>query len=81
MIRSRIAHRALLGAALVGGVTLGARAQSADSSAAPKVGQTAPDFAAMGATRFGVLRDPVHLSDFRGKTVVLAFFYKARTKG
>jgi peroxiredoxin len=28
-----------------------------------------------------LLRDPVRLSDFRGKTVVLAFFYRARTKG
>jgi peroxiredoxin len=41
----------------------------------------APDFTLTGATRYGVLRDPVRLSDFRGKTVVLAFFYKARTKG
>jgi peroxiredoxin len=41
----------------------------------------APDFALPGATRYGLLRDPVHLSDFRGKTVVLAFFYRARTKG
>jgi peroxiredoxin len=24
---------------------------------------------------------PVSLHDFKGKTVVLAFFYKARTKG
>jgi len=28
-----------------------------------------------------VLKGPIHLSDFKGKTVVLAFFYKARTKG
>jgi peroxiredoxin len=41
----------------------------------------APDFGLVGATRFGVLRDQVHLSDFRGKTVVLAFFYRARTAG
>ena len=41
----------------------------------------APDFALPGATRYGRLRDPVRLSDFRGKTVVLAFFYRARTKG
>jgi peroxiredoxin len=34
-----------------------------------------------GATRFGALKAPVRLSDFKGKTVVLAFFYKARTKG
>jgi len=44
-------------------------------------GRVAPDFALTGATRFGVLRDPVRLSSFRGKTVVLAFFFKARTRG
>jgi hypothetical protein len=46
-----------------------------------QVGAAAPDFTLSGATRYGVLRNPVHLSDFRGKAVVLAFFYKARTKG
>ncbi|HLB82462.1 MAG TPA: hypothetical protein VJJ54_05180 [Gemmatimonadales bacterium] len=46
-----------------------------------QVGAAAPDFALPGATRYGVLRTPIHLSDFKGKTVVLAFFYKARTKG
>ena len=45
------------------------------------VGQMAPDFAIPGATRYGVLRDPVRLSDFRGQTVVIAFFIRARTKG
>jgi peroxiredoxin Q/BCP len=45
------------------------------------VGSVAPDFTLPGATRFGVLKAPIHLSDFKGKTVVLAFFYKARTKG
>ncbi len=45
------------------------------------VGSTAPDFTLPGATRYGVLRNPIHLSDFKGKTVVLAFFYKARTSG
>ena len=49
--------------------------------ALPAIGVTAPDFALSGATRFGVLRDPVHLSDFKGKTVVIAFFYMARTGG
>ena len=48
---------------------------------APAVGAPAPDFAIRGATRYGVLADSVRLSDFRGKTVVLAFFYRARTKG
>jgi peroxiredoxin Q/BCP len=46
-----------------------------------EVGAPAPDFSLPGATRFGPLAKPVHLSDFKGKTVVLAFFYKARTKG
>ena len=45
------------------------------------VGQPAPDFTLTGATRFGLLREPVRLSDFRGKTVVVAFFFKARTRG
>ena len=50
-------------------------------SAGPQVGQLAPDFSLPGATRYGLLRNPVRLSDFRGSTVVLAFFYQARTKG
>ena len=45
------------------------------------IGQMAPDFALSGATRYGVLRDSVRLSSLRGQTVVLAFFYKARTRG
>ena len=47
----------------------------------PAVGEVAPDFTISGATRYGVLRDSIRLSDFRGKTVVLAFFPKARTTG
>jgi len=46
-----------------------------------EVGVAAPDFTLSGATRYGVLKDPIHLSDFKGKTVVLAFFFKARTRG
>jgi peroxiredoxin len=45
------------------------------------VGAVAPDFSLRGATRYGVLAKPIRLSDFKGKTVVLAFFYQARTKG
>ena len=56
--------------------------QRAASSAKPlEVGAVAPDFTMKGATRYGVLANPVRLSDFKGKTVVLAFFYKARTGG
>jgi len=48
---------------------------------APVVGTLAPDFTIKGATRFGVIRDPMKLSDFRGQTVVLWLFIKARTRG
>jgi len=47
----------------------------------PEVGTMAPDFTITGATRFGVLRDSIRLSDYRGQTVVLACFFKARTRG
>jgi peroxiredoxin Q/BCP len=65
-----------------------ARAQQPAASAAPgsaafapNVGQMAPDFSLPGASRYGLLKDPVKLSEYRGQTVVLAFFPKARTKG
>lgn len=54
---------------------------AAQSDAGPRVGDMAPDFSLPGAMRYGVLRDPVKLSDFRGQTVVLAFFPGARTPG
>ena len=53
----------------------------AQEATVPELGQPAPDFQVTGATRFGVLETPVRLSDFRGETVVLAFFYRARTPG
>ena len=46
-----------------------------------KVGDVAPDFTLPAATREGVRSTPVTLASLRGQTVVLAFFYKARTKG
>jgi len=51
------------------------------SPPAIEVGAVAPDFSIPGATRFGTLKNPVKLSDYKGKTVVLAFFFKARTRG
>lgn len=58
------------------------RAAAAPAPAAGlPIGSTAPDFALTGATRYGLLKAPVRLADFRGQTVVLAFFYQARTKG
>ena len=80
-----IRHRAIaLAAAATLLATAPVRAQQAPAAATyapPEVGTVAPDFQLPGATRYGLLRDPVRLSDFRGKTVVLAFFYRARTKG
>jgi peroxiredoxin Q/BCP len=70
-----------IAATLLGAPTLPAQQPASASTRSPEIGTTAPDFALPGATRYGLLRDPVHLSDFRGKTVVLAFFYRARTKG
>jgi len=46
-----------------------------------EVGAVAPDFELPGATRFGLLQNRIQLRDFKGKTVVLAFFFKARTRG
>ena len=45
------------------------------------VGVEAPDFTLPASTKEGVSSKPVHLKDLRGSTVVLAFFYQARTKG
>jgi len=58
-----------------------ARAQQPVPSPVITVGSVAPDFELRGATRYGLLANPVRLSDYRGQTVVIAFFYKARTKG
>jgi hypothetical protein len=79
----RSIHSALAVAAAsmmaIGGV---ARAQQAPvPTPGPAVKDPAPDFTVAGATRYGLLKTPVTLSDFRGRTVVLAFFYQARTKG
>ena len=76
--RTRLALAAML---LAAASTARAQQPAASAGAPPEVGSMAPEFSLAGATRYGVLRDSVRLSDFRGKTVVLAFFYRARTKG
>ena len=74
--------RRLAVAFALGALAASAGAQSpAPTNISPDVGTLAPDFTLPGATRYGVLRDSIKLSDYRGKTVVLAFFFKARTKG
>ena len=52
-----------------------------DTSALPKVGEVAPDFAFRPITSAGISAKPANLSDYRGQTVVLWFFIKARTRG
>ena len=82
-MRTALRLASLGGAALALAGSLGA--QAATSPAAPPVklavGSMAPDFTLPGATRYGLLSNKVHLADYRGQTVVIAFFYKARTKG
>jgi len=56
-------------------------AAAAAVAAGPVVHDVAPDFTLQGADRYGLIKTPVRLSDYRGSTVVLAFFYQARTKG
>lgn len=71
-------------ALLAGSLALGAPADAAaqtPGSGLLAVGEMAPDFALPGATRYGLLQDPVRLSDYRGETVVLAFFFRVRTPG
>ena len=56
-------------------------AAAAPKTPPPALGAIAPDFTLPGATRYGVLQKPASLSDYKGKTVVLAFFFRARTRG
>jgi peroxiredoxin Q/BCP len=66
---------------VAGSTAVAQQASPEPAKPSPEVGTMAPDFSLPGATRYGTLAAPVRLADFRGKTVVLAFFYKARTKG
>ena len=71
-------------AALTVSVTMaapGAATAQEEGGGLIEVGTMAPDFGLTGATRHGVLRDRIRLSDYRGETVVLAFFFKVRTRG
>lgn len=81
---SRRMRKLLMAAALV--ATFGLAAPTGAAAQEPgdgliEVGAMAPDFELTGATRHGVLRDQIRLSDYRGETVVLAFFFRVRTRG
>lgn len=75
----RLIFTALLAGAAWAVAPSGGAAQEA-SSFLP-VGTMAPDIEVRGATRYGALAEPVRLSDFRGETVVLAFFFRVRGGG
>ncbi|HEU5155004.1 MAG TPA: redoxin domain-containing protein [Gemmatimonadales bacterium] len=66
---------------LLGGMLLGPAVAAAQQSGPLKVGDPAPDFTLQSATKDGVQSDSVRLSDLKDQTVVIAFFYKARTSG
>lgn len=68
-----------VGAAMLALAPAYGHAQQAETG--PKVGDMAPDFELSGATRYGILRDQIKLQNYRGNTVVLAFFFRARTRG
>ena len=75
---------ALAAVAMLSATAAGAQEQqpaAAAKKAPPAVGSVAPDFTLPGATRYGLLAKPASLWDYRGKTVVLAFFFRARTRG
>jgi cytochrome oxidase Cu insertion factor (SCO1/SenC/PrrC family) len=77
----------LSAAALLLGIPLAAQQPPPAPPPAPPaaiplaVGVEAPDFTLSAATIEGGSAQPVRLKDLRGKVVVLAFFYQARTKG
>jgi peroxiredoxin Q/BCP len=75
----RYAARAV--AALMISYTVAAAQAPAPPEQGPKVGDVAPDFTLKGATKDGLMNAPVTLSSFKGQTVVVAFFPKARTSG
>jgi cytochrome oxidase Cu insertion factor (SCO1/SenC/PrrC family) len=86
LVRAKFANLTIAAAASLVIVAHVARAQqqappAGAVPAGPSVNDVAPDFTLYGADRYGLLKTPVRLSDYRGRTVVLAFFYQARTKG
>lgn len=78
--------RSVVAAILVGGLGLGAApnalGQVADAQSGPlAVGSPAPGFTLVGADADGVLSDSIRPTDFRGHTLVIAFFFRARSSG
>ena len=67
--------------AIIAVAALATATTTLDAQAAPTVGSMAPDFSLPAATKDGILPQNVSLAGLRGRTVVIAFFPKARTPG
>jgi len=79
---TRSALAAIFVAALGLGTAPTVAAQDADAVDEPLVvGTRAPDFTLVGADASGVLADSIRPTDFRGHTLVIAFFFRARSSG
>jgi thioredoxin-dependent peroxiredoxin len=79
--RFSLAAAGVVALAALGATAAPVAAQDVEATPPLEIGAVAPDFALPGATRYGVLREQVNLSDYRGQTVVLAFFFRARSRG
>jgi hypothetical protein len=82
--RGRLAALAVaLGALAAAGPAAAQTARPAPAAppAPVPIGARAPEFSLPAVTRYGPLARPVTTADFLGKTLVIAFFYQARTKG
>jgi hypothetical protein len=74
-------HKRWLVPAAAAALLLAAGSLAAQGGTPLAVGATAPEFVLDGGTMAGSLGKPFRLSDYRDQTVVIAFFYKARTSG
>ncbi len=74
-------RRSLLIPAAVTALALAVAPLQAQNPTPLAVGTVAPEFVLVGGTMDGPLLTPFRLSDYRDQTVVIAFFYKARTGG
>jgi peroxiredoxin Q/BCP len=80
-MRGRIPFAAPLALAAFGAPAVAQDVAAPQQGTPLAVGVEAPDFTLPAATRDGVSPQAARLMDFRGQTVVLAFFFRARTSG
>jgi len=73
--------RAIIAIAAVAGAATAAAPHALEAQSGPAVGAVAPDFSLPAATKDGILPQNISLAGLRGRTVVIAFFPKARTPG